>query len=81
MRSSKQFSFLNYPNELVFACMYGSNITGLVGPPYRYRLLVAFCAFLCFWCVQNLFVKKKINKEFKTTLITPIYNLRLSGQF
>ena len=28
------------------------------------------CAFWCFWCVQNLFVKK--NKEFKTSLITSI---------
>ena len=23
----------------------------------------------CFWCAQNLFVEKKINKEFKTALI------------
>ena len=34
---------------------------------------VLSCAFWCFWCflcVRNLFVKKKINKEFKTALIT-----------
>ena len=77
MRSSRQFRFLNGPNKLVFVRMYGSTITGLVGPPHPYCLLVAFCAFLCFWCVENFFVKKK----FKTILITPIYNLRLPGQF
>ena len=46
MRSSRQFSFLSSPNKLVFARMYGSTITGLVGPPYTYCLLVAFCDFL-----------------------------------
>ena len=60
MRSSRQFSFLSSPNKLVFARMYGSTITGLVGPPYPYCLLVAFCAFLCFWCVQIFLVKKKV---------------------
>ena len=45
MRSSKQFSFLNGPNKLVFDSMYESTITGLVGPPYSYYSLVAFCAF------------------------------------
>ena len=75
MRSSKQFSFLNGPNKLVFDSMYESTLTGLVGPPYSYYSLVAFSAFawlrlcgfpafgggfLCFWCVQNLFVKKKV---------------------
>ena len=72
MRSSRQFSFLNGPIKLVFVRMYGSTITCLVGRPYPYCLLVAFCAFLCFFmllvCV-NFFVKKK--KEFKTALITP----------
>ena len=46
--------------------MYGSTIIGVMGPPYPYCSLVAFCAFawlgLCasgaFLCVQNLFVKK-----------------------
>ena len=32
-------------------------------------LFGAFVAFCAFWCVRNLFVKKKI-KEFKTALIT-----------
>ena len=65
MRSSRQFSFLNGPKKLIFVGMYGSTITGLVGPPYPYCLLVAFCAFGAFlyifvvWCVQNLFVRKK----------------------
>ena len=74
MRSSKQFSFLNGPNKLVFDSMYESTLTGLVGPPYSYYSLVAFSTFawlrlcgfpafggvfLCFWCVQNFFVKKK----------------------
>ena len=68
MRPSRQFSFLNGPKKLDFVRMYGSTITGLVGPPHPYCLLVAFCTFFCFWCVQNLFVKKK--KEFKTALIT-----------
>ena len=48
MRSSRQFSFLNGLNKLVFVRMYGSTFTGLVGPPYPYYSLVAFCAFLCF---------------------------------
>ena len=48
MRSSRQFSFSNGPNKLVFVRMYGSTFTGLVGPPYPYYSLVAFCAFLCF---------------------------------
>ena len=34
MRSSRQFNFLNGPNKLVFVCMYGSTIAGLVGPAY-----------------------------------------------
>ena len=48
MRSLRQVSFLNGPNKLVFVPMYGSTFTGLVGPPYPYYSLVAFCAFLCF---------------------------------
>ena len=48
MTSLRQFSFLNCPNKLVFVPMYGSTFTGLVGPPYPYYSLVAFCAFLCF---------------------------------
>ena len=47
MRSSRQFSFLNGRNELVFVPMYGSTFTSLVGPPYLYCSLLAFCAFLC----------------------------------
>ena len=48
MRSSRQFSFLNGSNKLVFVRMYGSTFTGLVRPPYPYCSLVAFCVFLCF---------------------------------
>ena len=48
MWSSRQFSFLKGHNKLVFVRMYGSTFTGLVGPPYPYYSLVAFCAFLCF---------------------------------
>ena len=56
MRSSRQFSFLNGPRKLVFVCMYGSTITGLVGQPYPYCLLVAFCTFLWFFlCLFVLF--------------------------
>ena len=40
-----QNSFLNGPKKLVFVRMYGSNIIGVVGPPYPYCSLVAFCAF------------------------------------
>ena len=56
MRSSRQFSFLNGPNKLVFVRMYGSTITGLVGPPYPYCLLAAFCAFGAFLCFYVLLV-------------------------
>ena len=38
-------SILNGPKKLVFVRMYGSTIIGLVGPPYSYCSLVAFCAF------------------------------------
>ena len=48
MKSSRQFSFLNGPNKLVFVRMYGSTFTGLVGPPYLYCSLVVFCAFGAF---------------------------------
>ena len=48
MRSSRQVSFLNGPNKLVFVCLYGSTFTGLMGPPYSYYSHVAFSAFLCF---------------------------------
>ena len=91
MRSSRQFFFLNGPNKLVFVRMYGSTITGLVGPPYPYLFgcsilcffvhFVIFCAFfvlfLALMCAKSF--RKKENKEFNTTLITPIYNLKLSG--
>ena len=48
MRSSRQFSFLNGPNKLVFVRMYGSTFIGLVGPPYPYYSLVTFFTFKCF---------------------------------
>ena len=38
-------SFLNGSYKLVFVCEYGSTIIGVVGPPYPYCSLVAFCAF------------------------------------
>ena len=56
MRSSRQFSLLNGPNKLVFVRMYGSTFTGLVGPPYPYCSLVAFCAFGAFLFLLCLFV-------------------------
>ena len=74
MRPSRQFSFLNGPKKLDFVRMYGSTITGLVGPPHPYCLLVVFCtfgAFLYFFLLlvcAKPFRKKK--KEFKTALIT-----------
>ena len=52
MRSSwflnDEFRVLNSPNKLVFVRIYGSTITGLVGPLYPYYSLVAFCTVLCF---------------------------------
>ena len=51
MKSSRQFSFLNGLNKLVFVCIYGSTFTGLVGSLYPYFLLVPFCAFGAFLCV------------------------------
>ena len=70
MRSSRQFSFLNDSKKLIFIRMYGSTITGLVGPPYPYCLLVAFCvfgAFLCFFvllvCAKSFHKKKERNKR------------------
>ena len=68
MKSSRQFSFSNGPNKLVFVRMYGSTITGLVGPPYPYCLLVAFCAFLCFfvlYCTHKSTHKQKLTNKTK----------------
>ena len=67
MKSSRQFSFLNSPNKLVFVRMYGSTFTGLVGPPYPYCSLVVFyafgaflffCAFLCFIARTKTLISK-----------------------
>ena len=68
MRSSRQFIFLNGSNKLVFVRMYGSTITGLVGTPYPYRLLVAFGAFLCFfvlYCTRKNTHKQKVTNKTK----------------
>ena len=62
MMSSRQFSFLNGPSKLVFVRMYGSTITGSVGPQYPYCLLVAFCAFLCF-ITHTQKHKQKLTKQ------------------
>ena len=40
-----QNSFLNGPKKLVFVRMYESTINCVVGPPYPYCSLVAFCNF------------------------------------
>ena len=53
--------FLNGPKKLIFVRIYKSIFIGVVGPPYPYYSLVAFCAFtwlgfcafgaFCtFWC-------------------------------
>ena len=68
MRSSRQFSFLNGPNKLVFVGLYGSTFTGLVGPPYPYYSLAVFCAFLCFfvlYCTHNNTHKQKSTSKTK----------------
>ena len=66
MRSSRQFSFLKGPNKLVFVRICRSTFTDLVGPPYPYSSLVAFCAFLCFFVLycthKNTLKEKLINK-------------------
>ena len=77
MKSSRQFTFLNGPNKLVFVRMFGSTITGLMGPPYPYWsacsvlcffvhfvLFVLFCAFCGLMCAKS-FRKKKIIKSLK----------------
>ena len=56
MSSSRQFSFLNGPNKLVFVRMYGSTITGLVGPPRPYYSLIMFFAILCFFMLFCAFL-------------------------
>ena len=75
MRSSRQFSFLNGPKKLIFVGMYGSTITGLVGLPYPYCLLVAFCAFGAFLYIFVVLVRAKSirqkKKKFKAALMTP----------
>ena len=66
MRSSRQFSFLNGPNKLVFVRMYRSTITG-----YPYCSLVAFCFFfLLFYSLLHTqkHSQAKINKQNKNKL-------------
>ena len=72
MRSSRQFSFLNGPNKLVFVRLYESTTTGLVGPLFA-------CSVLCFYLVESFsvfgafsafvrakfFRKKKLMKNLK----------------
>ena len=58
MRSSRQFSFLNGPNKLIFVRIYESTFTGLVGPLYPYYSLVAFCAILCFIALTKTLTSK-----------------------
>ena len=68
MKSSRQFSFLTGPNKLVLVRMYESTFTGLVGPPYPYYSLVAFCAFLCFfvlYCTHKNTHKQKLTNKTK----------------
>ena len=71
MRLSRQFSFLNVPNKLVFVRMYGSTVTGLVGPPYPYYSLVAFfCFFVLFYALlhSQKHSQAKINSQNKNKL-------------
>ena len=58
MRSSRKFSFLTGPNKLVLVRMYESTFTGLVGPPYPYCSLVAFCVFFCFFVLTKTLTSK-----------------------
>ena len=58
--------------------MYGSTIIGVVGPPYPYCSLVAFCTFswlcLCAFGTFGALVRaksfRKKNEKFKTALMT-----------
>ena len=65
MSSSRQFSFLNGPNKLVFVRMYESTFTGLVGPPYPYCSLVAFCVFFLLFCTHKNTHKQKLTNKAK----------------
>ena len=53
MRSSRQFSFLNGTNKLVFVRIYGNTFTDFVGPPYPYYSLVAFLCFFVLYCTHK----------------------------
>ena len=70
MGSSRQSSFLNGPNKLVFVRMYGSTFTGLVRPPYPYCSLVAFCAFGAFLRFFALFLLYCTHKNTHTRKLT-----------
>ena len=65
--------------------MYRRTIIGVVGPPYPYCLLVAFCAFawlrLCAFGACEIFWQKKNNEEFKTALINSFTLLLLGCVF
>ena len=45
MSSRIILDFLNGPKKLVFVRIYKSTFIGVVGPPYAYHSLVAFCAY------------------------------------
>ena len=49
MRSSRQFSFLNGPNKLVFVRMYGSGST--IPLLFACSVLCFFVVFSAFWCL------------------------------
>ena len=51
--------------------MYGRTITGLVGPPYPYCLLVAFCAFGAFLYIFVFLVRAKSFRQKKKSLKLP----------
>ena len=77
----KKIKSLNGPKKPVFVRIYKSTIIGVVGPPYPYCLLIAFCAFawlrLCAFCAflcffvlfcacESFFLKKNNNNKIKS---------------
>ena len=65
MRSSRQFSFSNGSNKLVFVRMYGSTFTDLVRPPYPCCSPVAFCVFFVLYYTHKNTHRQKLTSKRK----------------
>ena len=65
MKSSRQLSFLNGANKLVFVGMYENSFTGLVGPSYPYWFACGVLCFFLLYCTHKNTHKQKLTNKTK----------------